>query len=72
MKRIISEPLFQFLIIGALLFFVYGLINTEESRNEIVVDTNLINELASKWELKRNRQPSLQELKGLVNQYIER
>ena len=71
MKRIISEPLFQFLIIGALLFFVYGLINTEESRNEIVVDTNLINELAAKWELKRNRQPSLQELKGLVNQYIE-
>ena len=71
MKRIISEPLFQFLTIGALLFFVYGLINTEESRNEIVVDTNLINELVAKWELKRNRQPSLQELKGLVNQYIE-
>ena len=40
-------------------------------RNEIVVDTNLINELVAKWELKRNRQPSLQELKGLVNQYIE-
>jgi len=71
MKRIIREPLFQFLTIGALLFFMYGLINTEESRNEIVVDTNLINELAAKWELKRNRQPSLQELKGLVNQYIE-
>jgi len=71
MNRIIREPLVQFLTIGALLFFMYGLINTEESRNEIVVDSNLINELAAKWELKRNRQPSLQELKGLVNQYIE-
>ncbi len=71
MKKILKEPLVQFLTIGALLFFMYGLINTEESRNEIVVDTNLINELAAKWELKRNRQPSLQELKGLVNQYIE-
>jgi len=71
MKRIIREPLFQFLTIGALLFFLYGLISTEKSRNEIVVDTNLINELAAKWELKRNRQPSLQELKGLVKQYIE-
>ena len=71
MKRIIHEPLFQFLSIGALLFLVYGLNNAEESRNEIVVDTNLINELVAKWELKRNRQPSLQELKGLVNQYIE-
>jgi hypothetical protein len=71
MKRIIREPLVQFLTIGALLFFLYGLISTEKSRNEIVVDTNLINELAAKWELKRNRQPSLQELKGLVKQYIE-
>ena len=72
MKKILKEPLVQFLTIGALLFFVYGLINTEELRNEIVVDTNLINEFVAKWELKRNRQPSLQELKGLVNQYIER
>lgn len=71
MKKILKEPLVQFLTIGALLFFVFGLINTEESRSEIVVDTNLINELVAKWELKRNRQPSLQELKGLVNQYIE-
>ena len=71
MKKILREPLLHFLLIGALLFLVYGAVNTEQNENDILIDDNLINELAAKWELKRNRQPNLQELTGLIEQYIE-
>jgi hypothetical protein len=71
MKKILREPLLHFLLIGVLLFAVYGAVNTEQNENEILIDDNLISELAAKWELKRNRQPSLQELKGLIEQYVE-
>jgi hypothetical protein len=71
MKKILKEPLVHFLLIGAFLFLVYGLVNTEQKGNEILIDDNIISELAAKWELKRNRQPSLEELKGLVEKYVE-
>jgi len=71
MKKILKEPLLHFLLIGAFLFLVYNVVNTEQNEDEIIIDDNLINELGAKWELKRNRQPSLQELKGLLDQYIE-
>ena len=71
MKKILKEPLLHFLLIGAVLFLVYNLVNTEQKENEIIIDDNLINELAAKWELMRNRQPNLQELKSLVASFIE-
>lgn len=71
MKKILKEPLLHFLLIGAALFLIYGSLNNENSEKEIVIDDNLINELSAKWQLKRNRNPSLNELKGLVDQFIE-
>jgi len=71
MKKIIKEPLFQFLLIGLGLFLLYNMVNTDEVGNEIVIDDYLINELAAKWKMKRTREPSLQEIKGLVQLYIE-
>ena len=71
MKKFLKEPLVHFLLIGLVLFLIYGIGNTGQNESEILVDDNLITELAAKWELKRNRKPNLQELKGLVNQYIE-
>jgi hypothetical protein len=71
MKKILKEPLVHFLLIGALLFLVYGMVNTEKDETEIAIDDNLINELAAKWELKRSRQPTLAEINGMVEKYIE-
>ena len=71
MKKILKEPLVHFLFIGALLFLVYGMVNTEENESEIAIDDNLVNELVAKWELKRNRQPTLEEMEGLIDQYIQ-
>ena len=71
MKKILKEPLFQFLLIGLGLFLLYNLVKTEEAENEIVIDTFLMNELVAKWQMKRTREPSLQEMKGLIELYIE-
>lgn len=71
MKEILKEPLIHFLLIGGFLFVLYMMVNPLESENEIVIDDPLINELTAKWELKRGRNPSFQELQGLVKHYIE-
>ncbi len=71
MKKLLKEPLFHFLSIGAFLFLLYGLLNPQPTKNEISIDDNLINELTAKWELQRNRQPTLEELVALVDQYVE-
>ena len=71
MKKILKEPLLHFLLIGLGLFFIYGLVNTEPTQNEIIIDDGLINEIAAKWELQRNRQPNIEELTGLVNEFVE-
>ena len=71
MKKILKEPLLHFLLIGFGLFFIYGLVNTKPDQNEIIIDDGLINEIVAKWELQRNRQPTLEELSGLVNEFVE-
>ena len=42
-----------------------------QKENEITIDEGLINEIVAKWELQRNRQPTLEELTGLVNEFVE-
>ena len=71
MKKFLKEPLVHFLIIGLGLFFIYGLVNTKPDQNEIIIDDGLINEIVAKWELQRNRKPTLEELSGLVNEFVE-
>ena len=71
MKKLLREPLVHFLLIGLGLFFIYGLVNTKPTQNEIIIDDGLINEIVAKWELQRNRQPTLEELSGLVNEFVE-
>ena len=71
MLKVIKEPLFQFLLIGAGLFIVYTLLNEEPDKNKIVIDSNLINELSAKYKMQWKREPDLQELSGLVGAYLE-
>jgi parvulin-like peptidyl-prolyl cis-trans isomerase-like protein len=71
MKRIIKEPLFQFVLIGISLFFLYGLINSEDERGEITIDDALIGSLSKSWESLRSRKPTLEELLGLIDKHVE-
>jgi hypothetical protein len=74
MKKIYKEPLLHFLIIGALIFVLFSIVNKEEdivSGNKIVVSTAEIRRLSDNWSGKWNRPPTETELKGLVEAYIK-
>ena len=73
MKKLHKEPLLHFLIIGALIFVVFSIVNKEEaavSGNKIVVSSAEIERLSDNWSKKWNRPPTETELKGLVESYI--
>ena len=71
--RLFTEPLIQFLVIGAAIYGVYALFAAPEEnfRDTLVhVDSNRINAFISEWESRWNRPPTEQELDGLIQSYI--
>lgn len=74
LKRIYKEPLLHFLIIGALIFVVFSVVNKDAidvSGNKIVITAADIERLSATWSKKWNRPPTEAELKGLVDSYIK-
>ncbi len=74
MKKLHKEPLLHFLIIGALIFVVFSIVNKEEasvSGNKIVVSSTEIERLSDTWSKKMNRPPTETELKGLIEAFIK-
>ena len=74
MKKWLKEPLVHFMVIGALIFVVFSVVNNEESTiddNRIVVSAGDIERLSANWSQKWNRPPTETELKGLVESYIK-
>ena len=72
LKRILTEPLVHFLVLGALLFFAYGWLGgeTAPSQDEIVIDDARIESLKNQFERSWQRPPSRQELDGLVDSWL--
>ncbi|WP_422361014.1 peptidyl-prolyl cis-trans isomerase [Reichenbachiella sp.] len=70
-KNLLKEPLIHFALIGLSLFVLFSFVNTEESETEIVIDEYDLNEIVSKWKLQWQRDPTPQELKGLLDGYIK-
>ncbi len=73
MKKWHKEPLLHFVIIGAVIFVVFSIVNKEEAAvngNKIVVSSAEIERLSDNWSKKWNRPPTETELKGLVESYI--
>ncbi|MFY0626366.1 MAG: peptidyl-prolyl cis-trans isomerase [Reichenbachiella sp.] len=70
-QKIIKEPLFQFGLIGALLFFVFIWVNPDTVDNRIIIDEYDISEISSKWNMQWKRDPSPKELKGLLDNHIK-
>lgn len=73
MKKWLKEPLVHFLVIGAMIFFVYSVVNPEDGRvnvSKIVVSAADVERLSANWSKTRNRLPTEIELKGLVDSYI--
>ena len=72
LKKWLREPLLHFLLIGGLLFFLYGLQNEGlvDQDNRIEITEADINRLITVWEKKRQRLPTQVELRGMIEQQI--
>lgn len=73
LKKIFSEPLLHFLLIGGLLFFIYDMKSEEliaDDNNSIVISEAKIDQLINQWQRRWQRLPSQQELQGLVKAHI--
>jgi hypothetical protein len=67
------EPLVHFLLIGALIYGVYGLTRPEvdeDPENRITVTAGEIEWLTGSWEKRWNRAPTPQERAGLIDQFV--
>ena len=67
-----KEPLLHFLIIGVMLFLVYGVLQKQETilPNQIVVSQGQVQQLAAQFKRVSLRSPTPQELDKLIEGYI--
>lgn len=71
--RLFTEPLIQFLIIGACIYGAYAYFDTSEQDfrdTTIRVDSNRIDAMISQWESRWNRSPTREEIDSLIQDYI--
>jgi hypothetical protein len=75
MRRVgglLREPLVQFLLIGAALFLLFGLVRAPggKAQNRIVVDANQVDQLRAQFTRTWLRAPTQEELTGLVREHV--
>lgn len=70
--RILKEPLFHFVLIGILLFFVFRIMKppATDQGDQIIVSDGLIEHLGTNFARTWQRPPDEAELTGLVREYI--
>ncbi|MCI0539570.1 MAG: peptidyl-prolyl cis-trans isomerase [Verrucomicrobiales bacterium] len=73
MKKLIREPLVHFLLLGAALFSVYAALtrNAVASREDILVTSGQIENLAATFAKVWQRPPTAEELKAQIDQYVK-
>jgi len=72
LNKLLREPLLHFLLLGAGLFLLFGLVRDrrETAPLEIVVTSSRIDSLAAAFASTWQRPPTTQELDGLIEDYI--
>lgn len=73
MQKLLREPLLHFLLIGAAIFGVFGLMNDRNSGdadNQIVVSAGRVEHLANIFTKTWQRPPTAEELKGLIDDFV--
>jgi len=70
--RVLREPLLHFFILGILLFGLYGWLHRGlvKATDEIVVTRGQLQNLQTQFQLTRQRPPTTQELRGLVDSWV--
>jgi len=78
-KNLLHEPLFQFLLIGAVLFLLSGLFGnsnqpqpgqTGQQSSKIIITAGQVEHLAAQFRRTWQRPPTAQELKGLIDSQV--
>jgi PPIC-type PPIASE domain len=72
MRRILHEPLLHFLLLGALLFWLYGALNRGalDAPGEIVVDRARVENLAAQFQRSWRRPQTTEEMPGLIDAWV--
>ncbi len=75
-SRLVKQPLFHFLLIGALIYLFYGFFSekaagTVESDRTITVTQGEIALMVDSWQKSWNRPPTEKEREGFINAYIK-
>ncbi|MGD9388041.1 MAG: peptidylprolyl isomerase [Gammaproteobacteria bacterium] len=72
MRKLLREPLIHFLVLGAVLFLVFGLTAESDQPQErrIVVTSGQVEQLAGQFSRTWLRPPTPTELEGLVKDYV--
>ena len=72
MKGLLREPLLHFLVLGAALFGLYGLIGKKEAEApaKVVISSERVANVADRFARTWRRAPTQQELQGLVEEEI--
>ncbi len=71
--KILREPLFHFLLIGATLFVIFDLVSDPSRSGEdrqIVVSAGRIQQFANIFAKTWQRPPTAEELKGLIDDFV--
>ncbi len=73
-RKLISKPLVDLALIGAVLFVGVGLTQEPEDRatNRIVVDAGQVEQLVAQFQRAWIRRPTRQELEGLVESHVRK
>ena len=72
MKRFLKEPLLHFLLAGAAIFLLYGLLSPGmNAANTITIDDNDMEEVVSKFYAQWDRPPTENELQSILDKRIE-
>ena len=70
-KKILHEPLAHFVLAGVLIFILYSMLEPDSVRDElIIVDRATIERLKAEWSRRTNREPSPEELEGLLADHL--
>lgn len=71
-KKLLSEPLAHFFVLGLLLFFLYAVVNDDSNRTteEIVIDPVRVSGLVANFEKTWQRAPSAQEQQSLIDTWV--
>ncbi len=72
LSTILREPLIHFFVLGAGIFLLFGLIggSEEDQTDTIIVKAGQIDRMVEGWKKTRMRAPTVDELKGLIEDQI--